>query len=151
MKRLTYLLLLTVIFWLGAAAMFFRTAFLLGPTTWTWRNMGQPSATFRWATPLGAGATLEPESSRTFTVSVPRAFTQATLRLELQSDSGPVTVTIPAPAGKTATTGNGSATLPATLTMAWDDVAVRTRTFSVALASHETAVSLRRVSFTARR
>lgn len=135
MIRPRFIIITTFLLWLIVGGVVIRTnRLLIGPVTFRWPNLTQPSAMFRWTTALVGQTVIIPENSiRSFKVVGPKKFTSGELIIATTPGQGVLTVNINAPVGKTNTTGSTPAGGSITLPLQWDSIAVQTRTFNVEL------------------
>lgn len=147
--------LAAIIFWLIIGAMVVNdNRLVLGSVTLRWPNPASANATFGWSqapnvvngqVQIGSG------QSGTVQVTVPRAFFTGTLRVEVTGE-GLVNVIAATRPGRPTAAAQATGTIPASVALAWADLAANTRTFPVLISNPSPqAVRLHTIILTLRR
>lgn len=133
---------MTVLAWLIVVAAVAQTNMVgFSSTTLHWSNLQQPNASFRWSSaPTERPVRITPDVTKTMKVTIPRAFSTATLFIETSAGDGRLFVAVDAPAGRTMHTASAVAGTTLQLPLRWEDTAMSNRTFSVAVSSLDAPV-----------
>ncbi len=144
------LLTVTITFWMFIVVLIARTQ-MIGTRSITlhWHNLSQPTTTFHWTkTPETRPVRLGANESRTFNITVPRAFDRALLLITSTPGDGVVTAVVNTKNASTLQTATTTAGQVLTVPITWQDTAVATRSFSVRLSAATAAIELQTISLT---
>jgi hypothetical protein len=144
---------MTVLTWLIVVIAVAQTNMVgFSSTTLHWSNLQQPNASFRWSSaPTEHPVRITPDVTKTMKVTIPRAFSTATLFIETTAGDGRLFVAVDAPAGRTMHTASTAAGTTLQLPLRWEDTAMSNRTFSVSVSSIDTFVQLSAMKLTLNR